>query len=336
MTKANPQWPVWSFSAMLERLPLEAQAKYKKIADSVADLQALTRLAQERVADLETRVAQVDNVLSRVSHREAADPDAVAENTTRRKHLIDQVAELQKQLSFRNSMRANAEQTLAQLRDIALPRLLGERAVPLRAYTLSASPNKGEDIKDAIVRIRADIVRIQHELKILLESPPSPNEIRASLVEMVDRYEREGTPFIDVSNGKLTVTFVDQPQYANPGSILSAPSGSATKMLCWLFKDRIFEALTRDLDQIQGGIAAPKRKEREAELRRQLLRLERMEESLVEQAIDLGLECHRRPTADPLAILGIAYAHQQMAAAESESIMADDDTAPPTSPPARD
>jgi hypothetical protein len=38
--------------------------------------------------------------------------------------------------------------------------------------------------------------------------------------------------------------------------VLSAPSGSATKLLAWLFPDHLFAALTRGLDALPAGLAA--------------------------------------------------------------------------------
>ena len=46
-------------------------------------------------------------------------------------------------------------------------------------------------------------------------------------------------------------------------------------------------------------------KHRQSELTTALLDLERTEEALVEQALAAGLECHRRPNADALALLGL-------------------------------
>jgi hypothetical protein len=66
--------------------------------------------------------------------------------------------------------------------------------------------------------------------------------------------------------------------YAGPGGALSAPSGSASKLLC---------ALSR------------------------ILALEVAEERLVMAALDAGLEVHRRVDASPCAIL---YAEEEAAA----------------------
>ena len=52
--------------------------------------------------------------------------------------------------------------------------------------------------------------------------------------------------------------------------------------------------------------SAAERAERIPELERRAFVLEWEEESLVEQALDAGLEVHRRVDANPFAVLGVA------------------------------
>jgi hypothetical protein len=73
------------------------------------------------------------------------------------------------------------------------------------------------------------------------------------------------------------------------------------------------------VDQVQDGISREERQRRIAELEAKILDLEHQEESLVVAALAQGLEVHRRPNANPLALLGLEVVPQmelQMVPAE--------------------
>jgi hypothetical protein len=67
----------------------------------------------------------------------------------------------------------------------------------------------------------------------------------------------------------------------------------------------VYKMLTQGLDQLQDGIDAATRARRIAEIERQVLQLEHIEEAMVTEAIAKGLEVFRRPSASGWALLGI-------------------------------
>jgi hypothetical protein len=303
---------------MLDRLPFPARRKYESLVALVEDQRALTRNSQERIATIEQSVARVDYDIRRLSPRDLeTDPDTIAELKLRRDQLIAELDPLQRQLNTRNALRGNTEQVLAQIRDVFLPRLCGQGTPNLRCPNITYRPirprkgqTRGETTEEAILRLRRDISKIQADLVTLHAAPLTSTEIRDAVFDEVDRFAREGCPTLAIDNGKVQISWPDIIPFANPGQPLTSPSGSATRMLCWLFRDQIYQHLTQGLVG-HTGISADERREKEKKLRERLLTLERWEEHLVCLALDQGLEVHRRPTADPMAILNIAFVTPQ-------------------------
>jgi hypothetical protein len=112
-----------------------------------------------------------------------------------------------------------------------------------------------------------------------------------------------GAPHVAVALGKVTIHWPDVQPYAVPGGVLSAPSGSASRLLAALFGDQLKDLLTAGITDLGGAIPSADRPRliREAEAR--ILALEIGEERLVCEALDQGLEVHRRIDASPWAIL---------------------------------
>jgi hypothetical protein len=80
-------------------------------------------------------------------------------------------------------------------------------------------------------------------------------------------------------------------------------------VLAWLERDRLIAALDHDIDAIADDGAAlsdDDRAARLADLAGRALDLERREEELICLAANDGIVIHRRPAADPRAVLGLA------------------------------
>ena len=78
------------------------------------------------------------------------------------------------------------------------------------------------------------------------------------------------------------------------------------RTLAALFPKQLTEFLEAQIKDEPGAIAAAERPTRIAETEREILRLERIEEHFVTLAEAQGIEVHRRPGANPMAILGLA------------------------------
>jgi hypothetical protein len=169
----------------------------------------------------------------------------------------------------------------------------------------AAHPREGEDLAAVITRVRRDISRAQAELTRVKTAPPTPAEAKSAVRAEIERLALLGKPSLQINGNKIAIHFLDQQMHAAPGQAFVAPSGSASAMLCWLFGDQIIKHATANLDQIEGGISTADRKRKVAELEAELFQLETDEESLVAQALDAGMEAHRRVHASGFALLGL-------------------------------
>jgi hypothetical protein len=303
-TSNNPgSWPVYSLSAAVARLPISAQARYRALIAKADDTSAVLRATIERNKRTEERLYHHEMRLGRLDPRVEA--DTIAKEQADRDALRAEFAVEEQRRSTLNARRANFEQTLAQLNGY-IP-LLVERGAggTLRPVTVSAQPRKSETLGDAIRRIRSEIASVQGELTRLRTAPPTAEEYRAAAAAKVQQLVAQGAPTISHDGGKITITFPDEAQFANPGAALAAPSGSSSKLQAWLFPDQMLARLTEGVDEVVGGVSKAERERRSAELAAEICSLEHQEESLVTQALDAGLDVGRRVGASPLAILGL-------------------------------
>jgi hypothetical protein len=308
----NNNWPVHSFTQALQRLPFEAQRRYRNLAAMVTDSQALVRSAMERLASVDQELWMKEQRLARLDPRHES--DTVATCIRERDHLRQERDELEAQRNVRNGMRANAEQVLSQLQ-VFIPRLIEIGAGgPLRVVTATAQPRQNETLKDAILRTRRAIADLKAELNRLRIAPPTPAEIRAAIVAEVDAAAARGAPRVSVEHGVVRVHFADVVEFANPGAPMSAPSGSGSAFQCWLHHDEVVAALTAGIDdKAKGGISKQQRQATSREVEQQIFQLETDEESLIVEAVKEGMEVHRRHDANPLVWLGLEVEQQQAA-----------------------
>ena len=303
-TSNNPtQWPVYSLAQAVGRLPYPAQSKYRALAALADDSGALLRATMERSKRLEESLYHVEMRLGRLDPRTEGD-DAIAKLRADRDALRAEVNTEEQRRSTLNARRSNAEQVLSQLQ-AAIPLLVERGGGQLRAVTITAQPRRDESLKDAILRLRREIANANSELNGLRTAPLPPADIKAEINRQVAAMADQGRPALRLDGGTVEVAWPDVSLFANPGAPMAAPNGSASRLLCWLFQDQITAALTNGVDDVIGGVSKSDRERRSAELTDEVRRLEHEEESLVTQALDAGLDVHRRYQASPFALLGL-------------------------------
>jgi hypothetical protein len=299
--------PPHSFRQALERLPLAARRKFERLQEAVADSEALQRSVQQRISLLADKAGDIERRLAYVVRGE--DPEATAKLKAELAAVADDLARLERQRSQRNSVRANTDATVSRLTNFVGLLVGGAGTVtwPPRGVRPNggAHPGEGETLADAILRIRTELATVQREMAAVRALPPAAAEVRAAVKAEVERKAAAGQPRVAFDGAKVSVAWPDVMLYATPGAALSAPSGSASDFVAWLFKDQLLKRFAAHEGELSGGISTTERKARIAELERRAFALELEEESLVEQAIDAGVECHRRPDASPFAVLGI-------------------------------
>jgi hypothetical protein len=282
----------------LDRLPARARRKYDDLQAAVADSEALQRSLMERIRGKEDQLADLARRRDYAHGEEAATLDA--ELSAVRTDLARLEGERQK----RNSTRTNTEQVVSRLNNSIMQFFSGAAEVERPPWPSEVpAARDGESVADALMRLRHEIAVAQGELLRIKAAAPPASEVKAALEAEVDRLAGNGAPQIAIEAGRVVVHWPDVQPYAAPGSALSAPSGSASSLLCALFPAQLKKLLTAGIVDTSGGIPSRERPRliRAAEAR--IFALEVGEERLVVAALEQGLEVHRRIDASPWAIL---------------------------------
>ena len=299
------QWPAYSVAEVARRLPAFAQRKIRDLQALADDAEALGTSTFARQQKLE---GQITNLSQRAS---TLDPNIDSETM---RDLREQVADLradteklQAERGKRMGIHGNATQCLAQVNGwLATLQMDVAGAEPyFRPVSVAAQPLDGETLPDAIRRVRGEIAQLKTELTLVRNAPPSREEIRAKVIAEVDALAKQGAPQVTIGEHGIRLRLADMVPFAANNAVLSAPSGSASALLAWLFRDRLLEALLAGVNDIRGGISAAERTARIADLDQQILTREHLEEAFIVEAIERGVEVHRRPTASPWALLGM-------------------------------
>jgi hypothetical protein len=174
----------------------------------------------------------------------------------------------------------------------------------IRVVSVEPELKDGETLAAALARLRADIAKANGEVARLLQAPLTPAEIKQRVTAEVDRLAMAGRPTLMLDGGKVDVSWPDDNRFGN--GALSAPTKSASALMCWLHHDEILSRMLEGIDdKIVGAVPATERADSEAKMRERILALEHDEEAFVTRALADGLEVHRRPTASGWALLGI-------------------------------
>ena len=291
--------PPFSLAQCIGRLPLRAQDKHGELRALVADSEALQDSLMERIRAAERKYAEVSR--RRAYSSASRDADAVAKLDGDLAAVRASLDKLERERSRRDSVRANTEQVVSRLNNFitALFSGVSEMVPPPQPDSVAAGQREGETITDALLRARNEIRSAQAELMMVRVAPLPAEEIKAAIIEHVDQMAREGRPAHRIEGGKVVVHWADVQLYAGPGQALNAPSGSASRLMCWLDRDRIVAALTAGVVDVAGAIPSTERPGRIRALEARIYGLEIAEERLVMAALEEGLEVHRRPDASP-------------------------------------
>jgi hypothetical protein len=307
------QYPPHSLLQCLDRLPARARAKYDDLQAAVADSEALQRSLMERIKAKEDRL----NDVARRRDYAAGDAAEVARLDAELAVARADLGKLEVERSKRNSVRSNVEQTVSRLNNFIGELFSGASDITRPPWPdVVPRPAEGESLTDSILRLRREISIAQGELQCLRAAPPPAAEIKATIEAEVDRLAAAGAPQIAIEAGRVVVHWPDVLRFAVPGQALSAPSGSASQLLCALFPAQLKKLLTAGIVDTSGSVSSRERPRLIRAADAHVLALEIAEERLVVAALDAGLECHRRIDASPWAILFADMETVQAVAAE--------------------
>jgi hypothetical protein len=295
------QYPPHSLLQCLDRLPARARRKYDDLQAAVADSEALQRSLMERIRGKEDQFADLSR---RRDYAHGGGTEEVATLDAELSAVRTDLARLERERQKRNSTRTNTEQVVSRLNNSIMQFFSGAAEVERPPWpTVVPAAREGESVGDALMRLRHEIAVAQGELMRIKAAPPPAAEIKAALEAEVDRLAGNGTPRIAVDAGKVTVHWPDVQPYAVPGSALSAPSGSASSLLCALFPAQLKKLLTAGIVDTRDSIPSRERPRLIRAAEAHILALEIGEERLVVAALEQGLEVHRRIDSSPWAIL---------------------------------
>jgi hypothetical protein len=306
------RYPPYSLLQCLDRLSPRARAKYDDLQGRVSDAEALQRSQQERIRATEEKLARIAN------RRDTTSDAAEAARLDRELAAVrSDLDKLERERAKRNAARANTEQIVSRINNAIGELFSGASDVTVPAWPGAIpGPAATESIGEALLRLRDEIARARGALVAVQTAPLPASEIKAAIAAAVDRLAAAGAPHISSAAGKVTVQWPDQMAYAAPGAALSAPSGSASALACWLHGGEIKKRLCAAVSDSKGAIPAAERPGRIKEIEARIFALELGEERLVCKALDAGMEVHRRPDCSPFAILyaGIEEAVHAVAA----------------------
>lgn len=283
----------------LPDLPVEARQKLQALESVRDDARALLLVNVQRARRAEDRIAAI-----REQADSASDAMAIEEAQKEISLLRDELERLDRDRATRKALYDNTEQVLAQLKAHFIPMLPPQRGV-LRAMVVSAVPEEGESLTGAVVRVRRQIMEAGSTVQRLRNAPPPREELVAQAKAYVASMAERGAPLVEPKPIGLSVLW-DRFGIHSYGT--ANPHETAAAMLAALLPDQMLELV---IANIPPAVIEPVATEarpglvREAEC--ELLRLERIEEALVVQAHNAGLEVHRRWQASGYALLALAH-----------------------------
>jgi hypothetical protein len=160
----------------------------------------------------------------------------------------------------------------------------------------------GATAPDTVSKIRAEITRLQAELRSIATAPLPGGELRERARAYVAQLAEAGRPVLFAEQGKFEIRW--PPGAQTPIGTLAPGSACVAAAL---FPDAMLALIEDQINKISGaGINSRERPEREAQIRARIHDLEAQEEAIIEHdEIDnnsWGLT--RRVDADAFVVLG--------------------------------
>jgi hypothetical protein len=285
------QYPAWNFPDMLSRMPRVAQRKFKALTDRLENVTALLDLHMQREKEAQDKVYD----FARRADLARGDADAVRRLTAERQQATADYNELFADRAKLNAVHGNLNNIISRLRHTDIPAIHGW----LVAVNIDAKPNAGETITEAVERTRAEIDNCKGQHAAIRAAPLPRAELLAMARTAVNDLALRGAPAVITGGGQFRIQWdiMSVPNYPAPSDVY------VPRLLAALFPDRMYELLSQQITNMPG-ISNAERAEREAELEREILRLEHAEEALICAAEARGVDILRRTAASAFALLG--------------------------------
>jgi hypothetical protein len=167
-----------------------------------------------------------------------------------------------------------------------------------------------EKLTDVLAHTRSEIAALQDQLGRVRITPLPKADAKELAEQFVVEMAAKGRPAVSIVNDKLRVV--------PPGDMLAAEDTLA--LICWADPIAVLRRLDHEIDKRpdrSDALSAHERQRLISEIEERLLTLERCEEHLIESAAADGFEVLRRPTASPLAVLGVVIVIAQQVPAQA-------------------
>jgi hypothetical protein len=286
-----------------QMLPPKAREKWSRIVGTVADAEASLNALTGRVKNAEHEVMIAQAGIRAGNPRDLAAYQRLERNLEAAGATL---ASVESERGLRQERLWSAQASLSPVQIWFQKFNSGPIAMGPVFVDVAVDPGlrPGEPIEVALDRVRNDVAEARGALMRLRAAPLPADEIKRQIAALVDGKATRGAPRLDINGSRVSIGWSDVADY-----VQFAPTGSVSDQLCWLFRDDYVRMLTANVDEQVGdrGIALADRPPREMALMRDLLALERIEEALVEIAVEAGRPVRRRSDADVMAVLQIAW-----------------------------
>lgn len=293
---AGPLAPA-SSSDPRDRLPPEKRAKLIAMEDQADALHGA--IPTRRQADLFERLAEIRQQRARFldgvqyAGRRPEDQERLAEFDARLEKVQAELARIG-QVYAAASEAWNAAGNIIN----SCLEFLSEARSPLRAArTPEPKLPAGQNLADAVARVRDEIEQVAQERENLDRAPVPSKELAAQMLAGLDQIAAKGRPSVRRNLREGDPLQLDQ-HLVHPAI--------ATAFLLFLFRDEVADRLVELIGpDAPGALTDEERAKKIAATDAKLLELERREEALIVMATNVGQRIERRLDADPRAILEI-------------------------------
>lgn len=309
---------------VIERLPVPAGAKLRRMREELEGLRVVERATREKLDEAvaakhsaEGRIRQLREDLRVLEGGD--DHPAMQQALGDLKRAADEV-EYRQELIARHSERSRLLGGLLNNNLVPYLRQLPTGALEPGKPTATAL-RKGERPENGLKRLRIEIDDLRDAIQQVRRAPLPSAEAKALVRVQLEEMRRRSAPdvlalvergdAVQFPTAPVTLPLVAVAMAEGAPTIRGDARGEiadATGLLAWLFPDQLQVRLEAEIDARSDDDAAlsdDERDARERELRARLLHAERLEEAVICQLEGAGVACPRRLDADARAVLGI-------------------------------
>jgi hypothetical protein len=288
---------------LIQVLPTRSRLKLGRLIQSARDAEASYQSAISQGEQMREDIGHVEDERRQIIANATAlgndEPDT-ADVDAAIKQLRGELARIDQQRDKRAERRYAEAQLIARLRH-ALEQV-PPGVVLVHSQQVSPRVNAGESALDAVNRIRAEISKLQNELRAIAIAPLPAGELREKARAYVAELAKAGRPMLMAERGDFRIDWAPGVQTA-----MGTLGPGAACIIAAINPDGLLGLIEDQITKVSGsGLASTERPAREEAIRDRIHALEVMEESIIEHddASNDTFGIVRRVDADPMVVLG--------------------------------